>query len=103
MTSKKLDSPELREILENTQVEWDGGLIIPDNVDELYEKLLALFPDIDVACVGLDLCCDLEAKLEEALKQERERIIGWLENYDCWNKSAHLLRADIEQALKKGA
>lgn len=54
-----LDRPKLREILENA-VEWDGRKIIPDNVDEVYSRILSLLLPKEVYCLGENTGCDHE-------------------------------------------
>jgi hypothetical protein len=50
---------------------------------KLVSQILALFDEEEIrkeaACVGIELCCDLEAKVIEAKREERERIANELE------------------------
>ena len=47
----------------------------PCFVDQILTKVRQHYQNY-VACVGLELCCDLEAKLEEAREQERLRVVS---------------------------
>ncbi|KKN15175.1 hypothetical protein LCGC14_0988640 [marine sediment metagenome] len=46
--------------------------IKPDQISALFDRIM------ERECVGLELCCDLEAKIEQAKREERERIIDYL-------------------------
>lgn len=78
-----LDRPELRKKI-RVILEYETSLCLKDdcNVESgsvactecQLDQILPYLPD-ETACVGLELCCDLEAKIEEVKWQ----VINWLD------------------------
>ena len=107
---KKLDSPDREREIADMLSDWKDAICLMARNDwvptakspfQIAKEIIALIPDCskckallsivtipDTSCVGLENCCDLETRLKEAKKQERERIAKDIHSIEFESNSA---------------